>query len=129
MLDSLGEAAQIRNMKYFINCLLLVASLTLVTVGCRSMLTTMATPASVPVQLGVATTNDPVAVAYLKAAQLANQNLNPTPTEQPINMLLTAAISFLSLASGWLIHKSGVAVGNANAATTDTTVNVPPKGS
>ena len=78
---------------------LLASSLTLI--SCKALLQSTATPASLPVLTGAATTNDLNIVAYLKEAQQVNSLANLTPTQAPINSLLSALIPLASAAAGF----------------------------
>jgi len=78
-----------------------------VTVGCASILGHNATQNSLPVELGVATTNDNVAVAYTQLAEQINTKFNPTPTQEPISLALNGLVVLLSTLSGWYMrHKT-----------------------
>jgi uncharacterized protein YceK len=75
--------------------------------GCGTLLGTKAPATSLPVQLAAATTNDTQLVAWEKCFQAANAQLNPTPTEAPINAVLGGMIALTSALAGWYgRHKS-----------------------
>jgi hypothetical protein len=86
---------------------ILILTITLSTVvGCSTLLSP-ASPASLPVTLGSATTNDTELVAYLKTAQAANAAFNVTSTNAPINLMLAGAVSLASAWAGWYArHKT-----------------------
>jgi 3-deoxy-D-manno-octulosonic-acid transferase len=86
---------------------ILVLTITLSTVvGCSTLLSP-ASPASLPVVTGSATTNDTELVAYLKTAQAANEAFNVTSTAAPINLMLAGAVSLASAWAGWYArHKT-----------------------
>jgi len=86
---------------------ILVLTITLSTVvGCSTLLSP-ASPASLPVVTGAATTNDTELVAYLKTAQAANEAFNVTSTSAPINLMLAGAVSLASAWAGWYArHKT-----------------------
>lgn len=79
--------------------------------GCGTLLGTNASSGSLPVQLGVTDTNTPNLVAYLQLVKAVNANVNPTPTEAPLNTALDGLIALASLASGFWLHKHGVTHG------------------
>ena len=99
--------------------LLFVAALTLSTLagaGCGSMLGTNAAPTSLPVQLQTASTNDPNAVAWLRLIKAANENLNPTPTKEPVDALMGGAIALVASLAGWYSRHKSSAVDTASTA-------------
>lgn len=70
--------------------------------GCASALTRQASPESWPVVQGYATTNDTETVAVIRAAQVLNRQLNPTPTAPLVDALLGAGIAIASAVGGFL---------------------------
>jgi hypothetical protein len=114
-----------------INAPLLILILTIMlssVIGC-SMLATPASPQSLPVTLGTATTNDSELTAYLKTAQAANAAFNVTSTSEPINLMLAGAVSLASAWAGWYArHKTATiqqaATLQATTAATATAVQV-----
>ena len=79
----------------------------LIGAGCGTLLGTKAAATSLPVQLSAATTNDVQLVAWEKFFQAANSQLNPTPSEAPINAVLGGIIALTSALAGWYgRHKS-----------------------
>lgn len=81
--------------------LLFVCASIFILSGCAGLLTHTASPSALPVELGAASTNDFVPVAWVRLAQAVNAAANPTPTEAPINVLLGAAAALLAAAGGW----------------------------
>jgi len=72
--------------------------------GCGSLLTKQASPTSLPVQSGLATTNDLQSVAIIREVQAANAAFNPTPSEPIVNAALGALATLISLGSGWWLR-------------------------
>ena len=94
-------------MKTFLG-LVLIASASLVMLsGCRALTSGTASPTSLPVTQGIATTNDSQIVAVLKEAQAINQAADPTPYEPLVNDTLSGIIMLASAFGGWMLrHKT-----------------------
>ena len=114
-------------MKIYLLPLLASIAVMLAVTGCESLFTKTASPESLPVEYGGATTNDPNIVAYLKLAQAINATANPTPTEIPINQVIGALIVLAGAASGFYGRHIAAAAATKNAATIVTASNQPPK--
>jgi hypothetical protein len=88
--------------KQTISLIGVLATCFFITVGCSALLEKTASPTSVPVQLGVATTNDVNLVAYEELIQQLNNQLNPTPSRELVDTILGALISLTSAVAGWV---------------------------
>jgi hypothetical protein len=103
------------------NIFTLAACLTIIAlsgVACANLLTTPSGANSLPVQLGVASTNDVQLVAALKLLTAANAAANPTPSEAPLNALLIALTTLASAGAGWYArHTTANTAANLAAAT------------
>lgn len=88
-------------MKYFVWLAVTTSIIATLACGCAAMLGNKASPSSPPVITGAATTNDPVAVAYVKLAREVNSAVNVTPTAPLVNDLLIGLTAVLSAAAGY----------------------------
>jgi hypothetical protein len=78
-------------------------------IGCAAPFVEKATTTSVPVQLGAATTNDTQVNAWLSVARVLNDKVNPTPTREPVDLVLVSLMTLATAASGWIArHKTPV---------------------
>ena len=76
--------------------------------SCGTLLTQPASPASLPVMTGAATTNDVNLLAYELLLKQANTSLNPTFTSAPINTALDGLIALTGLVVGWYARHKGI---------------------
>ena len=98
---------------------LLVVLAAVLCAGCDSLLVQHPSAASLPVQLGAASTNDVNLVSWLELARTANAAVNPSPLAQPVDQLLNALTVLASAFAGWYArHRSAAAAAAAS---------VPPK--
>ena len=106
---------------------LLAATVALMASGCKELFGTNASANSSPVITGTATTNTPVAVAFLQEAQALNSVADPTPYEPLINTLLSGLVVLAGGLAGAYAHAHGVTSGTtasasgANSQTSSTT--------
>lgn len=80
--------------------LLVVLICTGLVAGCRALVE-KSTAQSYPVQAGFATTNDPAVIAYLNAAKAVNMQYNPTPSREPIDLLISTLTVLTSVIVGY----------------------------
>lgn len=104
---------------------LVISFAILVGIGCSSLLTKQATPISLPVTMGAATTNDPVAVAWEKAALQLNAQYNATSSEPLLAGLGGVLVTLTSAFAGWYARHHTATV-DAKATLTATEAKVPP---
>jgi uncharacterized membrane protein len=91
-------------MKLFVQLILISSAALVLSTGCRALTSGTASPTSIPVTQGVASTNDSQVVAVLKEAQALNQAANPTPYEPLINDGLSGLIMLASAFGGWMLR-------------------------
>lgn len=94
--------------------------------GCGTLLSTKAPATSLPVQIGAASTNEPQLVAWEELLLQANAQLNPTPSEAPINAVLGGIIALTSALAGWYARHKENATDTANAAATNLATKTSP---
>ena len=86
--------------------------------GCSGLLTRTASPTSIPVTSGIATTNQLAVVADLNEARSLNAALNPTPSAPLVDAGLGALAALLTALSGWYVrHTTAVRQQTIDAAT------------
>ena len=108
-------------MKKLIPAVCLIAVVAMFALGCAA-LSRNASQQSPPVALGAADTNTPNAVAWLQLASAVNKDANPTPTQEPIGIALTALTTLVSAGLGWYArHTSSKADATTASATPTTT--------
>lgn len=86
----------------------ILAFAVLIGAGCGTLLTQPASPASLPVLTGAATTNDVNLIAYELLLKQANTSLNPTSTNAPVNTALDGLIALSGLVAGWYARHKGI---------------------
>lgn len=106
-------------MKKIIPAVCLIAVFTLFGIGCAT-LSHNASQQSPPVALGAADTNTPNAVAWLQLASALNKEANPTPTQEPISVALTALTTLVSAGLGWYARHTSSKADATTASTTTT---------
>jgi len=85
--------------------------------SCSSLLTKQATPNSIAVSSGLATTNDLAVVAQIRELQMLNKSLNPTQTSPLIDVALGGIAMMLSAFGGWYArhHTALAQIASANS--------------
>ena len=80
---------------------LILGFVTMLAIGCTALLTKTAPSDSLPVTIGAATTNDPVAIAYEKMALSLNAQYNTSSTEPLVAGLGGVLVTLTSAFAGW----------------------------
>ena len=80
---------------------LIIGFVAMIAIGCSALLTKTAPSDSLPVTIGAATTNDPVAIAYEKMALSLNAQYNTSSTEPLVAGLGGVLVTLTSAFCGW----------------------------
>lgn len=93
-------------MKRILLTLALAAVLGGLVTGCSGLLTEKAHQNDLPVQMGIASTNDFSTVEWLRLAQVVNASANPSPSSLPIDTALGAVIAILASLGTYYQHRN-----------------------
>jgi hypothetical protein len=97
---------------------LVVSMLVVLVAGCGSLLVPPTAPTSFQQSTLGLNTNDAPIVSYLKDASAVNAALNPTATEAPIALILTAFTTLAAAGAGWYARHKSAQVAQPSAKTT-----------
>lgn len=82
--------------------IVVVCAALLMGVGCAAMFDGKAGERSLPVQMGAAQATDAPVAAWLELARVANKTVNPTSTEQPVDMVIGGLLAVAAAVGGWV---------------------------